>query len=845
MKSQSNVQCPSRTAMYTSFICILVFSMAVPRSSSQESDIRNAKHSILRRHPDSPLEEAKFRLLQESGGTLIVTREAFLAALQALGAEVELAKRNQNRTVAGVPVRVGSRDELATAELEKSIWESLGTNGIGGRTRSIVIDNNKKTIWIGAVGGGIWRSDDSGQTFENVDDHLSSLAISCMTTDSNGTVYAGTGELFAVSDGIKGVGLLWSRDGKHWEQIPATKTNRSFEYVNRLAAAPSPSKTLLAATASGILRSTDDQQRNDWAPTSLTLSMADVRFSPDGTVAVAGGYGLNSDNMWIGDGTVNSYFSTDDGRTWKKSTHTGRWLGRVELAFAKSDSKIVYASVDNNSGELWMSKDGGKSFEKRDAKTVSGTPAYFLGDPSGDPQYDQGTYANALWAGDKDPQTVIVGGLDLWISKDGGKTLRPISDWQDSTSAHADQHAIVAMPGFEKAGGSIFFANDGGIFEAPDISKLDSKPPYYKGWKNNNTSYRVTQFYSGAVFPKNGTIIGGTQDNGMLRMDSQTLTWAKATKDGGGDGGASGVSGAGIFYGEYENLRIHRSLDDGSSYLYISGQYWDPCAKNPDKSTGAYKWKNQPFAIVDAETGTDALFIAPFVVDPNNDKRIYAGGRSLWLTDNGDAPNIPNDIVDDCPNTPPSNPVQLSGPSWTPIKSPIGLGNPNLISAISLSSEQQPTIWVGYVNGNIYKTTGGTTKSPTWSDALNKDVAGWPSRYCLSITVDPHNPDIVYATFGGYESDNVWKTTNGGKDWKSIGKSLPKAPIRSVAIHPTRSLFVYLGTEVGLFASEDGGQSWSPTNEGPTNAPVDQLFWNGNFLLAATHGRGMWQIKLP
>jgi hypothetical protein len=810
---------------------------------------------------------------------MVVTREALLAALQAFKAKVDLATVSTTRTVAGVPVRKATEEEknrLSSAEIEKSKWEPVGTNGIGGRTRSIVIDENKKTIWLGAVGGGIWRSDDSGQTFKSIEDYIamsqghnspsvanvssvSNAAISCMTIDSTGTVYAGTGEIFA-SDGIKGTGIFWSLDGKHFVPIDSTRNNHNFEYVNRLAAAPNPngspnsSKTLLAATTAGIFRSTDDQQRNDWAATSLTVSIADVKFSADGKTAVAGGYGLNPDNTWIGNGQVNSYYSIDDGLNWNASTHHDPWYGRVELAFAQMNSKIVYASVDDNSGELWVSKDGGKSFNKVPAKAPSGDPAYFLGDPSGNPQYDQGTYANAIWAGDKDPQTIIVGGLNLWISKDGGKTLKPISDWQDPTSVHADQHAVVAVPGYEKTGGSIFFANDGGIFEAPDISKLDSSPPYFKHWQNHNATYKVAQFYSGAVFRKNGTIIGGTQDNGMLRLDRQTNTWSEATKDGGGDGGQAAVSDDGTFYGEYEYLTIHRSPDDGKSYIFISGQYWDPCVKNPDNSLGAYKWKDAPFAIRDAESTTadnrDTLFIAPFVLDPSNDKRIYAGGRSLWMTDNADAANVPDDIIENCPNPAPTNQVQLIGPSWIRVKDAIGTGDPNLISAIALSSEKQPTVWVGYVNGNIYKTTGGSPQHPTWSEALNKTTTGWPGRYCMSITVDPHDPNTVFVTFGGYESENIWKTTNGGNSWNSIGKSLPKLPMRSLTIHPSHPSYVYLGTEVGLFASEDGGQSWSPTyagptNEGPTNSPVDQLFWNANVLIAATHGRGMWQIALP
>ena len=79
------------------------------------------------------------------------------------------------------------------------------------------------------------------------------------------------------------------------------------------------------------------------------------------------------------------------------------------------------------------------------------------------------------------------------------------------------------------------------------------------------------------------------------------------------------------------------------------------------------------------------------------------------------------------------------------------------------------------------------------------------TRYCTRITIDPRDHNTVYATFGGYNKGNVWKTTDGGQEWSNIGSALPEAPVRSLAIHPRNSKFLYIGTEVGVFASEDGG----------------------------------------
>ena len=119
-----------------------------------------------------------------------------------------------------------------------------------------------------------------------------------------------------------------------------------------------------------------------------------------------------------------------------------------------------------------------------------------------------------------------------------------------------------------------------------------------------------------------------------------------------------------------------------------------------------------------------------------------------------------------------------------------------------------------------------------------------PNRFCHRIVIDRSDHKRVFATFGGYAKSNVWVTTNSGATWTDLGATLPEAPVRSLALHPDNPNFVYLGTEVGVFASEDGGNTWSPTNEGPTNCSVDELFWRNKELFAATHGRGLFKIDL-
>ena len=98
--------------------------------------------------------------------------------------------------------------------------------------------------------------------------------------------------------------------------------------------------------------------------------------------------------------------------------------------------------------------------------------------------------------------------------------------------------------------------------------------------------------------------------------------------------------------------------------------------------------------------------------------------------------------------------------------------------------------------------------------------------------------------FGGFTAGNLWRTDDGGATWAEIAGHLPRAPVRAVAVHPTQADWFYIGTEVGVFASEDRGATWSPTNEGPANVSVDDLFWLGERLVCVTHGRGLFEIDL-
>ena len=726
---------------------------------------------------DYHLQEARFRsrsLLDENGQ---MPPNAWLNAVQ----QKKQVQFDANAWPGAAPA--GGTITPNTAGIDSASWTWLGPGNVGGRIRSILVNpTNVNIMYVGSVGGGVWKSTNGGGSWFPLNDFMGNLAIGCLLMDPTNpnVIYAGTGEGFSNADGLRGAGIFKSTDGgTNWTQVPST-ANSSFYYVNRLTVSPTNNLILIAATGTGVWRSTDGG--STWSQRYNTVAMLDVVFNPaDGSKAIASGstYGV------IG----RVIYSTDGGVSWLASSGLPASGGRIEVAYAASNPSIVYASANNNSGEVYRSTDGGVTF------TFMSNPAHVSG---------QGWYDNCIWVDPTNPNLVLIGGTDIYRSVDGGSTFSDIGGY--SGGIHPDQHAIVNTAGYNGTSiKTVFIGNDGGLFKAADISTVTPGA----GWTTLNNNLGITQFYGAAGNRNSGTIVGGTQDNGTERYTTpggpQGYTFMF-----GGDGGfcAADQTDPNYFYGEYVYLQIHRSSNGGASSSYITsglgdagvpGGGGDPDGEGPDGDPDA-----------------SANFIAPFILDPNNQNTMLAGGSNLWRSVN----------------------VKAATPTWTNIKPGV---NGSFISAIAVAQGNSDIIWVGHNNGNLYSTTNGTAANPTWTRRdLGSPAA--PARTCTRLTIDPTNYNLVYATYSGFNSDNVYRTLNSGANWANIATGLPVAPVRSLVIAPFNTSYLYVGTDVGVFASATGGSSWSTSNDGAANVAVDELFWMNNYLVAATHGRGLFKI---
>lgn len=660
-------------------------------------------------------------------------------------------------------------------------WSYFGPGNIGGRIRSILIHpTNPSTIWLGSVGGGIWKSTDGGASWRAIDDFLPALGIGCMALDPTNPsrLLAGTGEgFFETVEGSSNTAAL--RGAGIYSSVDGGETWQ-----------------VLASTLTPDFYLVTRLHIDPVDPATIVASTSTgLHRSTDGGATWSRPWSgwaydvkANPNNrlelvagVHDGPGVL---WSGDGGQTWTAATGIGGFH-RCELAWAKSANGTVFAGASNSSGRIlvYRSTDFGHTW----SRMTSG---------SGISTYE--AYNSTLWVDPTNASRLVLGGVYVYRSTDSGVTLTRVFN-----NMHPDFHTVVSHPGYNGSSNRrVYFGHDGGISTTSDV--LGSS------YSDLNNGLGITQFYGVAVNDASGVILAGAQDNGTLRYTGNPNAWSDRI---GGDGifCASDPTDPNYFYGGYYYSRIFRSSDGGASFSDISN------------------------GITDRDSATNSNFIAYFTLDPNNPNRMLACARRLWR----------------------SNSVKGT-PGWTIIKPPIANqpggdegpprahmnGNPPYnISTCTVAKGNSDVIWVGHNNGQVYKTTNGTAASPSWQQVGQGTL---PQRWVGRIVIDPADHDRVYVAFLGWEADNIWRTTDGGATWTQItgaaNRRIPSAPVSALALDPNRPGRLFAGTDIGVFTTWDDGATWSVESQGPGTVAIDELVWrNATTLVAATHGRGVWQ----
>jgi photosystem II stability/assembly factor-like uncharacterized protein len=319
-------------------------------------------------------------------------------------------------------------------------WTPRGPVNVGGRTRGLIIDPDDATnnTWFaGAATGGIWKTADRGVTWTCLTDDLPNLSANTlvMAESNHDIIYAGTGESFPGGSSLQGSGIFKTTDrGANWSQL-ANTTTPDFEYVNRLAVDPTDPNIVIAATETGIMRSTDGGAIWTKVYTSAT-GIEDLDADP-----------TNFNKVYATENSIGVVLSTDAGLNWTKSI-TGLEQGkRYEMAIAPQNPAKIYLSVNNTTPAAYRSINSGASWEK--FKDTDGSADDFLG--------GQGDYDNTIAVHPYDEDVVFLGGVNLWKIdfSDPGTTAD-----SDPSIYRIDLENIDSYMGFIGFGGAYL---DGGM----------------------------------------------------------------------------------------------------------------------------------------------------------------------------------------------------------------------------------------------------------------------------------------------------------------------------------------------------------------------------------------------
>ncbi|HRQ54534.1 MAG TPA: hypothetical protein PL018_09785, partial [Ignavibacteriaceae bacterium] len=478
--------------------------------------------------------------------------------------------------------------------------------------------------------------------------------------------------------------------------------------------------------------------------------------------------------------------STNAGISFTQNT-TFLGHGRIEMTVSKSNPSVAYASYMSLStygtGKLEYTSNAGNTWT---AITIPGPSI------SGATTYTggQGWYDNILSVDPDNASIVFAGGIDNFKSTNGGSSWTQKTNWYTGTSyqyVHADQHAMAWAPSNSNI---VYLGNDGGIWKSTNKGE---------NWTALNNNLFITQFYYGAVNPTGTVYAGGTQDNGTLRTTGSS-NWNEIL---GGDGGATEIdfNNPNNIYMEYIRLCIFKSTNAGASFFKAMNGI-------PLSGPNAYDG-----------TSDRTQFISPFSMDPNNSSTIVAGTYRIWRTTDG-ASNwsaISTDLTGDG-----------SG------------GNGATVSTVIVAKGNSNVIYAGCSNGRVQVTT---DAGSSW----NLRTSGLPNLSVTRIATDPNNPATAYVTFSGYTaSSKIYKTTNYGTNWTNISGNLPNLPTNCVVVNPANGSNLFVGTDLGVFSTTDGGGSWVQDVSGMANVPVLDIDYrvSDNKLFAATHGRSMYSSTL-
>jgi photosystem II stability/assembly factor-like uncharacterized protein len=717
--------------------------------------------------------------------------------------------------------------------IDAGTLSGLGIRNIGSATMSgriasldaINMPNGKLTLYVGAASGGVWKSQDGGTTFEPVFDREAVQSIGAVTIDPRNpdTVWVGTGEAWTRNSVSIGDGIYKTTDGGDtWTNLGLRESERIVD----VGIDPRDSNAVYACVTGrlwsdsaerGVYKTTDGGAtwRHVLKGANLSTGCASLSIdqsNPDVVYAALWDFRRKGWTFRSGGESPTSpsasalMVSRDAGRTWTEITpgsnpgFATKPYGRIAVNVAPSDSKRIYAFVESTASALYVSSDGGRTWEARDESQWMVWRPFYFARMTVDP-----TNADRVYKDDG----------NLILSEDGGKSFSVVAGF---TGTHGDLHDVWVNPKNPK---HVINGDDGGIWYSYDGGN--------RWWKGDNLP--ISQFYHVSLDDLDPyKVYGGLQDNSSWVGDSAYpggITNSRWENMYGGDGFwmFSDPADPDYLYAEAQGGavgRVNRHTHQVRSIQPLAG---------PNEKL-RFNWNT------------------PLHLSPNEKGTLYMGAQFLFRTrDHGQSwDRISPDLTT---NDPEKQKQEQSG-GVTVDNSAAEMHT--TIYSISESPRAAGTIWVGTDDGNVQLTR---DAGKTWTNTVGALQAGkdaLPKASWVSwVEASQHDVATAYATFDrhtfGDFAPYLYVTRDYGRTWKPLVTARNAKGVRGYAHvikeDTQQSRLLFLGTEFGLWVSIDGGENWAQfkADDFPAVAVRDlAIHPRDNDLVLGTHGRGLWIV---
>jgi photosystem II stability/assembly factor-like uncharacterized protein len=724
----------------------------------------------------------------------------------------------------------------------------IGPTSQGGRYVEFAVNEiNPRVFYAATATGGLWKTTNNGITFTSVFDNqpVAALGAVALAPSRPDVVYLGTGEANNSRNTYDGNGVYKSTDGgATWTNVGLPNAGR----IGRIVVHPRNPDVVHVAVSGrlysenperGVYRSTDGGKT--WTKTldhkvdGRAIGAIDVAMDPSNpNTLYAATYDKVRKPWTFGEGGPGSgiFKSTDGGATWRQLTNglpTGM-IGRIGLSIARSDPKTVYAVVENANSrtvaaderrrrmmqgfgdnsigdELYRSDDAGATWRKVAPPEPAATPAAGAGGrgaagagappagggrggwQGGGPPY----YYGQIRVDPNNKEHVYLLSVGVTHTTDGGKT------WSTAFGFGGDNHALWINPSDSD---HMLLGHDHGMGVTFDAGRNwlspDNKP--------------LAQFYSiGYDMEQPYNVYGGIQDNGSMKGPSTmkgggSIPFEAWYRTGGGDG----------FYNVVDPT--------DSRWLYNESQFG--AIQRVDQKTGATR--SIRYTRAQGQPTLRWNWSSPILISPHNPETIYHGANVLLRSTN-------------------------RGDSWTEISPDLTLndearrgGSGNIqygtITSVDESAIMAGLIYVGTDDGKVQMTR---NAGGAWTDLTSK-ITGHTGQWISRVVASYHAGGTAYVSATGYRTDDfkpyVWKTTDFGATWTSIAGNLPNEPINVIREDRKNPNLLFVGTDLGLYATLDGGKTWNRMKNGMTTNPVHDIHIHPREqeIIVGTHGRGFY-----